>query len=64
MKSHVKVCKQCKHSFKIYDNKDQYECRRYPPQVNPNFNAAGAFPQVNYYDWCGEFVMNQKMEMI
>jgi hypothetical protein len=56
----VNQCKSCARCYHLYDNCEltivngikhyKGQCRRYPPT-----NTEHRYPQVNWYDYCGEF---------
>lgn len=52
------ICKNCK--FLWPAGTSEFECRRFPPSVNPNLHAPGWFPAVYATWWCGEY--QQKKE--
>lgn len=47
-------CKTCVFSFR---KKYHYRCKRYPPQID---SRNSAWPKVEIYDWCGEYVEDPK----
>lgn len=53
MKIVVPTCENCKHA--VPTGPQRIECRRFPPLVNPNFNAPGSFPLVYASWWCSEY---------
>ncbi len=51
-----KECCQCKH---FHEKDGEGECRRFPPQIifKDKYikDTLSIFPEVSFYDWCGEF---------
>ena len=46
------MCRTCK--FWGDDEGGRADCRRYPPQINPNAGPWCDWPQTDAEDWCGE----------
>lgn len=57
----IAYCDMCRHSVRVSDTLGMMECRRYPPQPNPNFKATGYFPTVDKHTWCGEYQPKRKI---
>lgn len=51
-----KECRICIFSSQsmLTDTEEIWYCQRRPPTVQADGTAA--FPQVEHYDWCGEFI--------
>jgi len=60
MKVILPFCDTCKFSVGI--GQDKFECRRYPPSVNPDYRGKGFFPEVSPATWCGEYQRNKESD--
>ena len=54
------ICKNCIYFNSNNDDNGDGECHRYPPTVTNGEDRDGicswfTFPEVDSYDWCGEY---------
>jgi len=58
-----KDCKFCDVIDPVCDDSDAY-CHRYPPKIVAfnirDTDSSGRYPEVDEYDWCGEFKKRAK----
>ncbi|MCW2317968.1 ssDNA-binding Zn-finger/Zn-ribbon topoisomerase 1 [Rhodoblastus acidophilus] len=61
-------CESCRFALRFGKGRDEYVCRRYPPQIETSRYAEidgdrmqGIWPTIDPYAWCGEFQEDQEV---